>query len=152
MRDPVERYASGLGLLQRAGALKGEIGAGEIGLREHRITEAIDRSRYAAQLEWWLRHFPRERFLLLQYERCVADVAGQLTRTYEFLGLPDHTASAEEVARTRKKSAARPVVPPDMRAWLGELYAADAARLLELEPKLDLTLWPSVDPAAVARG
>ena len=30
MRDPVERYVSGLGLLQRSGALKGEVGAGDL--------------------------------------------------------------------------------------------------------------------------
>ena len=54
MRDPVERFISGLGLLQRSGSLKGEVGAGEVGLREHRIVEAIDRSRYADQLAWWV--------------------------------------------------------------------------------------------------
>ena len=144
MRDPVERYASGLGLLQRAGALKGEIGAGEIGRREHRITEAIDRSRYAAQLAWWLEHYPRDGILLLQYERCVTDAQGQLSRTFEFLGLPNHQASAEEVGRTRKKSASRPPVPPEMRRLLADLYAADVVRLVELEPALDLSLWPSV--------
>ena len=112
MRDPVERYASGLGLLQRAGALKGEIGAGEIGMREHRIVEAIERGRYATQLAWWLERYPRERIRLLQYERCVAEVQGTMDRTFELLGLPDHAASPEEMARTRKKSASRPSVPP----------------------------------------
>jgi hypothetical protein len=141
MRDPVERYASGLGLLQRAGALKGEIGAGEIGMREHRIGEAIERGRYATQLAWWLERYPRDLILLLQYERCVADTQGQLTRTFQFLGLPDHRASADEVARTRKKSGARPPVPAEMRHLLAEYYRADVARLLELEPELDLALW-----------
>jgi hypothetical protein len=144
MRDPVERYASGLGLLQRAGALKGQIGAGEIGMREHRIVEAIERGRYAAQLAWWLEHFDREDMLLLQYERCVADTRGQLARTFEFLGLPHHQASAEEVSRARKKSASRPSVPPAMRRLLAQHYAADAARLQELEPDLDLSLWESL--------
>ncbi len=32
-------------------------------------------------------HFPPEQILVLQYERCVADPAGQLARTYRFLGL-----------------------------------------------------------------
>ena len=104
LRDPVERYISGLGLLQRSGALKGQVGAGELGAREHRIVEAMDRGRYAAQLAWWLRHFPREQVLLLQYERCVADTQGQLSRTFEFLGLPDQRASVAEVSRTRKKA------------------------------------------------
>lgn len=147
MRDPVERYASGLGLLQRAGALKGEIGAGEIGMREHRIAEAIERGRYATQLAWWLERYPRDRILLLQYERCVADAQGQLTRTFEFLGLPDHQASAQEVSRTRKKSVERPPVPPDMRRLLAEYYRADVARLLELEPGLHVSLWKNLATA-----
>jgi hypothetical protein len=146
MRDPVERYASGLGLLQRVGALKGEVGGGEIGMREHRIAEAIERGRYANQLEWWLERYSRERILLLQYERCVAETQVQLSRTFEFLGLADHQASLEEVARMRKKSATRPGVPEAMRRLLGEYFAPDVARLVKHEPDLDLSLWPSVDP------
>ena len=141
MRDPIERYTSGLGLLSRSGAFKGEVGAGEIGLREHRVTEAIERGRYATQLEWYLERFPREQLLLLQYERCVADTQAQLTRTFEFLGLPDHEPSVQELSRPRKKSAQRPDVPPAMRALLADFYAADVARLKELAPDLDLLMW-----------
>jgi hypothetical protein len=144
MRDPIERYASGLGLLQRAGALKGEIGAGEIGMREHRIGEAYERGRYATQLAWWLERYERERILLLQYEQCVADTQGQLTRTFEFLDLPDHQASAEEMARTRKQSASKPPVPDEMRRVLADYYRSDVERLLELEPGLDPSLWRNV--------
>jgi hypothetical protein len=151
MRDPVERYASGLGLLERSGALKGEIGGGEIGMREHRITEAMERGRYADQLEWYLRLFPRDRFLLLQYERCAADPQGQLDRTLAFLGLPPHVVSAEEIARERKKSSSRPVVPPEIRALLRDYYATDIERLLVLAPDLDLSLWPGVDAAGSDR-
>ena len=147
MRDPVDRYVSGLGLLQRSGALKGQIGAGEVGAREHRIVEAMDRGLYAAQLAWWLRHFPRERFLLLQYERCVAETQGQLSRTFEFLGLPDQRASAAEIARTRKKASEHVPLTAQMRRLLAEYYRADVARLGELMPDLDPGLWKSLgDP------
>jgi hypothetical protein len=144
MRDPVERYLSGLGLLQRSGALKGKVGAGELGSREHRIVEAMDRGRYAAQLEWWLRHYPREQLLLLQYERCVADPQGQLARTFELLGLPDQPAPAAEVARARKKATAHVQIPDEMRRLLADYYAADVARLMELMPDLDRSLWKSL--------
>ena len=144
LRDPVERYASGLGLLERSGALKGEVGGGEIGIREHRITEAIERGRYAGQLDWFLRSFPAPRLLVLQYERCVADPQGQLDRTFAFLGLPAHVVPAEEIARARKRSTTRPPVPPELRDLLGRLYAAELPRLLELAPDLDVGLWPSV--------
>jgi hypothetical protein len=144
LRDPVERYVSGLGLLQRSGALKAQVGAGDMGAREHRITEAMDRSRYASQLEWWLRHFPREHILLLQYERCVADPQGQLSRTYAFLGLPDQRASVAEISRARKKSGEHVPVPAEMRRLLAEYYADDVDRLVELMPDLDRSLWSSL--------
>ena len=147
LRDPIERYASGLGLLQRAGAIKGEIGAGEIGMREHRITEAIERGRYASQLEWYLARYPREQLLLLQYEACVADPQTQLDRTFEYLGLPAHTAANDEIARTRKKSESRPSVPAAMRAFLASYYADDIERLQRLMPDLDLSLWPGTAAA-----
>jgi len=141
MRDPVERYVSGLGLLARSGALKGQVGAGDVGSREHRIVEAMDRGLYAAQLTWWLGHYPRERFLLLQYERCVADTQGQLSRTFEFLGLSDQRATAAEVARTRKKAPDRVLLAPQLRRLMADYYRADAIRLAEIMPDLDLGLW-----------
>lgn len=147
MRDPLDRFISGLGLLQRSGSLKGEVGAGEVGMREHRIVEAIDRSRYADQLSWWLGHFPRERFLLLQYERCVADPQGQLSRTFEFLGLRDQRASVSQVAQARKKAAGHVELPSEMRALLAARFADDVARLGELMPDLDLSLWRSYSEA-----
>ncbi len=144
MRDPVERFISGLGLLQRSGSLKGEVGAGEVGMREHRIVEAIDRGRYADQLEWWLKYFPREQFLLLQYEQCVADTQGQLTRTFEFLGLRDQRASVSQIAQTRKKAPGHVELPDEMRTLLAARFADDVERLAGLMPGLDLSLWKSV--------
>jgi hypothetical protein len=147
MRDPVERYVSNLGLLKRAGALKGEVGAGDLGTREHRVVEAMERSRYATQLTWWLRHFPREQFLLLQYERCVADTQAELDRTYAFLGLRGQNASVQEIRRARKKAREHVVLPDSAREWLGRYYAEDVARLREIMPDLDLSLWKSIpDP------
>jgi hypothetical protein len=141
LRDPVERYISGLGLLQRSGALKGQVGAGELGAREHRIVEAMDRGRYAAQLSWWLQHYPREQLLLLQYERCVADTQGQLSRTFEFLGLPDQRASVAEVSRTRKKASEHAPLAPELRRLLVDYYASDVKALQALMPDLDPALW-----------
>ena len=146
MRDPVERYISNLGLLKRAGALKGEVGANELGTREHRTVEAMERSRYAMQLSWWLEHFPPERFLLLQYEACVADAQVQLDRTYAFLGLRPQNASVQEIARARKKAQEHVTLPDSSREWLGQYYADDARRLREIMPELDLSLWKSIPP------
>ncbi len=144
MRDPVARFVSGVGLLERSGSLKGEVGGGLVGTREHRIVEAIDRGRYADQLEWWLTHFPREQFLLLQYEQCVADPQGQLNRTFEFLGLrPQHVTPAQ-ISRARKKATSQVEVSVETRRMLATRYAADVTRLQELMPDLDVSLWKSL--------
>lgn len=148
MRDPIERYISNLGLLKRAGALKGEVGAGELGTREHRIVEAMDRSRYAMQLSWWLEHFPREQMLLLQYEQCVADAQTQLNRTYDFLGLREQNASVQEIARARKQATEHVTLPDSGCEWLAGYFAEDVAQLREIMPDLDLSLWKSL-PADV---
>jgi hypothetical protein len=148
MRDPVDRFISGLGLLQRSGSLKGEVGAGEVGMREHRIVEAIDRGRYADQLTWWLKHFPREQFLLLQYEACVADPQGQLSRTFEFLGLRDQRASVSQISQARKKASGHVELPAEMRALLAARFADDLGRLEELMPDFDRSLWKSCIGAA----
>ena len=152
VRDPIQRYASGLGLLVRSGAIKGEIGAGEIGMREHRIAEAMERGRYAQQVDWYLRHFPRDRLLLLQYERCAADPQGEARRTYAFLGLEPHEVATAEVQRSRKRSTDRPHVPPDIGRLLATWYAPDVRRLLELMPDLDIELWPEVAEALSGAG
>jgi hypothetical protein len=147
VRDPVARYASGLGLLVRSGAIKGQIGAGEVGTREHRIVEAMERGRYAQQVEWYLRHFPREHLLLLQYERCAAAPQAEAARTYAFLGLDPHVVATAEIERSRKRSTERPPVPAEIGRLLATWYAADARRLLELMPDLDLERWPEVADA-----
>jgi hypothetical protein len=144
VRDPVARYISGLGLLVRSGAIKGEVGAGEIGMREHRIAEAMERGRYAQQVEWYLRHFPRERLLLLQYERCAADPQGEAARTFAFLGVEPHQVATVEIERSRKRSTARPPVPAEIGRLLASWYAPDVRRLLELMPELDVDRWPEV--------
>jgi hypothetical protein len=106
----------------------------------------MDRGRYAAQLTWWLQHFPRQQLLLLQYERCVADTQGQLSGTFEFLGLPDQRATVAEISRTRKKSSEHVSLAPELRQLLVEYYAADVAELRTLMPDLDLALWTGFAP------
>ena len=117
-----------------------------MGTREHRVVEAMERSRYATQLSWWLEHFPREQLLLLQYEACVADTQVQLDRTYAFLGLRAQNATVQEIARARKKAKAHVTLPESSREWLGQYYADDARRLRQIMPDLDLSLWRSIPP------
>ena len=74
----------------------------------------------------------------------MADTQGQLSRTFEFLGLSDQRASVAEVSRTRKKATEHLPLAPELRRLLGEYYAADVAELRTLMPDLDLALWKSI--------
>ncbi len=100
VRDPVERFRSGLAHHGRhTGRLIADVYA-----------DAVVRGLYGRWLEHWLKHFPSDHILVLQYEHCVADPAGQIERTYRFLGLS-------------------PFTPPDLRRRVsasGELVALGA--------------------------
>jgi hypothetical protein len=130
VRDPVERFRSGLAHHRRH--------AGRPSPEAH--ADAVVRGFYGLWLEHWLQHVSRDSILVLQYERCVADPAGQLEQTYAFLGLPPFSPSG---LRTRV-SASGVLAPlePDARRRLADVFAADVHLLSTLAPDLDLDLWP----------
>ena len=74
----------------------------------------------------------------------MADTQTQLDRTYAFLGLREQNASVQEIRRSRKKAKEHVTLSPEARAWLADYYAADVARLRELMPDLDVSLWKSL--------
>jgi hypothetical protein len=80
---------------------------------------------------------------MLQYERCVADPAGQLARTYRFLGvessfLPPDLSTPVLAARGPKIA-----MGPERRAELCNEYADGVRGLAEEWPELDMSLWPN---------
>jgi len=145
LRDPVERYISGLSHMDRGGLVdeEGEDGLVRVfGDRVRVVTDAIERGMYATQVEWLMRSFPSERLLVLQYEACAADAGAMLARTFEFLGLPPHELPAEELARPRNKAKLEKVPVPDSQIEvLRDYYRAEVERLRRLVPDFDLSLW-----------
>ena len=143
LRDPVERYVSGLSHHDRAGLVDEDEGLDRVfGDRMRVVTDAISRGMYATQLEWLLESYPAERVLILQYERCAADAAGQLARTFAFLGLPPHELPAEELARPRNQAKLEKVpVPKEYLALLRRYYRPEVERLRGLMPDLEPSLW-----------
>jgi hypothetical protein len=93
--------------------MKGQVGAGDVGAREHRIVEAMERGRYAAQLAWWLEHFARERFLLLQYERCVQSLGPVAATTVP--GPPTKSPASTRPSLTLAHGVRFPAAPDDYR-------------------------------------
>jgi hypothetical protein len=139
VRDPVERFRSGIAHHRRH--------TGRLTVDVH--TDAVVRGFYGRWLEHWLEHVPREHILVLQYERCVADPASQLERTYRFLELSPF-APPDMLSRV-SASGELPALDADVRHRLADVYARDVRLLSTLVPDLDLNLWPSVtgSPGAV---
>ena len=128
LRDPVERYVSGLTMALNRGWAEPE-------------PEVYRRGFYASALEVVLRSF--ERVLVLQYERCVADTHAELARTYRFLGLDDSYVPAFAERRVHLTITPKVDVPTARREELIAEYTPDVARAAELVPDLDLSLWPN---------
>ncbi len=142
LRDPVARYVSGRTHEERW--LREILGDARDWTNETRWVEAaFAKGLYAQQLAWLRASIPADRLLVLQYERCVADPAGELARTYAFLGLPPHQLRTEQLSAPRNVTRVEKMgLEPQRRALLVRLYRPDVAELKSLMPDLDLALWP----------
>lgn len=138
VRDPVERYRSGLNQWHAENQRRSLKRDEKAGKREARM-----RGFYGRQLGRLAETQGRENLLILQYEQCVRDPAGQFARTLEFLGLPPYEPDPRLV-RTRVNETVgtkRPVPDKDEQALIEE-YEPEVRQLKELMPDLDLSLWP----------
>ena len=80
LRDPVERYRSGVGQWQKHKERRGK----RLNLWAGR-KDAYARSFYGFALRPYVEAFGLERMLILQFEKCLQDPAGEYQRTLEFL-------------------------------------------------------------------
>jgi hypothetical protein len=133
LRDPVDRFFSGLAHQARAGRARDGIA----------MADAVQRGFYLQALQPWWDRFGEERVLVLQYERCVADLRGQLARTFEFLGLTEYHVSDVEMPRSSEGSMNPAAADPDAVRRLVGLYAGEVEALATRLPHLDLSLWPN---------
>jgi Sulfotransferase family len=136
LRDPVERYLSGLQLGREVAARR------DAPLSRYGPLEAFARGLYHAQLATLLEHFARERLLVLQYERCAREPAAELARTFEFIGLKD-TAFQPDLERHPRQQKEKPALDARARAAFVAAYADDVTTLVAAFPEIDLSLWPN---------
>jgi hypothetical protein len=137
VRDPVERFRSGLSFRLSQGALPTE------------ATEAlaVQQGFTATSLRRYLDVFPKEQILVLQYERCAIDPTGPLAGTYRFLGLDDGFRPTG-LHRSVNASGQKLHLEPDARRRLVDLYAPDVEDLVGLFPDIDLSLWANFSSGA----
>jgi len=136
LRDPVERYLSGLQLGREVAARRGAP------LSRYAPLEAFARGLYHAQLATLLRHFAHEQVLVLQYERCAREPATELARTFEFIGLED-TAFQPDLERHPRRQKQKPALDARARAAFVAAYEQDVKALIEAFPEIDVALWPN---------
>lgn len=142
LRDPIARYVSGRTHEDRR--LREILGTERDWTNDARWVEAaFTKGLYAQQLAWLRTSFPEDRVLVLQYERCMADPAAELARTFAFLGLPPHESSPDELAIPRNVTRTdKLILEPERRALLVRRYRSDVTALTQMMPHLDLALWP----------
>lgn len=134
LRDPVERFRSGRTLAENRLTVGSTARAA--------ANAAFNRGLYADQLLRLWAAFPREQVLVLQYERCVADPAVELRRTYEFIGLePEQGTAGDLGVRVNESRGPKVVLSDRQEDLLVRRYAPENERLSTLVPDLDLTLW-----------
>jgi Sulfotransferase family len=146
LRDPVERYRSGVGQWQKRKERLGK----RLNLAAGR-KDAYARSFYGFMLQRYVEAFGRDRVLILQFERCKADPAGEYLRTLRFLGLrewlPPENVLGKRVNVSRIKLTPKALdEPPD----LVERLAEDVRLLRSFAPDFDLSLWPNFAPTPIA--
>ncbi len=108
----------------------------------------VDTSRYATQIDRYLRFFPRERLLVIPSDRLRRDRAGVLRRAYAFLGLDPNWVPGNlerEYLQTAERRIRRPAV--DAMRRLGAYRTV--ARIVP--SALKARVWRLVEPAATTR-
>lgn len=136
VRDPVERFLSGLQLDISVAARRGAP------LSRYAPLEAFVRGRYHDQLLGLLRHFDRSRVLILQYERCALEAQAQLRRTFAFLGLQDLEFEPELGAHPRRQLE-KPELDRGTREAYVQAYEDDVLAFAQACEEIDLALWPN---------
>jgi sulfotransferase family protein len=132
-RDPIERFRSGVPHRQSRSE----------SARIQTVTaDAVERGRYASQLERLRASHPDAEILVLQYEKCVADPVTQYKRTLRFLGADDsHEPVASDRPRGTSQASSKRELWPDLVAGLKATLEPEVVRLAATEPEIDLSLW-----------
>jgi hypothetical protein len=134
LRDPIERFASGLSQRRKIDGWRIQLAA----------SEAIERGRYASQLRGLLSHVRREQVLVLQYERCVADPIGQYRRSLDHLGVDDFLPPDPARLRGNSLAAHREAPWPDLRDALQAALADEVDDVVRIcDGDIEPALWPN---------
>jgi hypothetical protein len=134
LRDPVERFVSGLAH---------DLSRGSLPLPPL-LHDHFSRGLYAEQLERLFRHIAREQVLVLGYERCVTDPLSAVAETYEFLGLDPAFVPPRAAERVHETVGPKPTVTEGFRSLLVDAYQSSVEDLRGLLPGFDTDSWTAL--------
>jgi hypothetical protein len=103
--------------------------------------EAINCSLLYHPFKKLLDLFDRTQLLILQYEKCKANPAGEIARTYRFLGIDDKFNPPSLLKPVNKRPYIVPRPTPEERNALKNYFLEDVKAFGKLFPEIDLTLW-----------
>ncbi len=158
LRDPVDRAWShywhcvkyGLETADFAGARRLESERLARGGDHRRWFSYLDRGLYAAQLERYLKHFPRERILVLLTEELASGTGRALERCWRFLDVgPPATDLPPDLLARRWNSSRRPRWPALQRWTAGFRFRSRSGRrLASIVDRWNLVRWryPALAP------
>ena len=78
----------------------------------------LNRGRYALEIAHWLRYFPREQFLFLNFDAWKNSPEEAAARIARHIGLPDHDFHS----LLANRGTYRQPLPRDCEAWLKDYY------------------------------
>jgi len=138
VREPVERYRSGLKQWQEQARRRSLRRNDRVGKRE-----SLMRGFYGRQVQRLLEVVGQDRLLVLQYERCVQAPAEEFARTLRFLGVTDWQPDERMLTmRYNQTIGDKGTLSAKDEAELVAHYEPEVALLKELVPDMDLSLWP----------
>jgi hypothetical protein len=148
LRDPVERYRSGIADTQRRDTEAAAPDETPITARRRRSAAANDafaRSFYHQQLQRLFEVVPRSRVLVLQFEACIAEPEPAYRATLEFLGYDDVEFVPEKLAVPKNTAPGqKPELPAHLRERLVAGLRDDVVALAaDLPDDIDLARWPN---------
>ncbi|HMC06947.1 MAG TPA: sulfotransferase [Solirubrobacterales bacterium] len=145
LRDPVARYRSAIARLHRMAEERGD----RVLLAS--VSDATWRGFYHEHLRHLFEYFPREQVIVLQFERCVRDPVSEMERTWRFIGLEPPKKVPGRLMKHKQAGRKTDPLPGAISEELAAAYGDDSARLAELCPEIDLSLWTSLAGEGRAR-
>lgn len=144
LRNPIDRYMSHVNhLIQNRGRRFGVTGDEAKLFASHSVVpEAYLHTLYGLGLSRLLSLFPRERILVLQYERCVQDPDGEMAKTFQFLDVDSQFIPPGLQRKVNKQGYVIDKPDQELRRQLAGIFQTEVETTLALFPnEIDSGLW-----------